>query len=147
MTMFEKILYPTDFSEVAFKALEFVIRLKASGAKEVIVLHVNDERGSDSVVRILGESQFNKLEKSKREVTEKKLNGIKKELVEAGLQVRPRIETGIPVREILRVEDEENVSITVIGSHGRSNLEEIFLGSVSEKVIRKSKNPVLVIKR
>jgi nucleotide-binding universal stress UspA family protein len=144
--VFETILYPTDFSDVAFKALEYIKKLKASGAKEVIVLHVNDIRGNDSVLRILGESQFHKLEKSKREVTETKLNGIKKELVDAGLKVRIRVENGMPVREILRVEAEENVSVIVIGSHGRSNLEEIFLGSVSEKVIRKSKNPVFVIK-
>jgi nucleotide-binding universal stress UspA family protein len=145
--MFEKILYPTDFSDVALKALEYVKRLKASGAKEVIVLHVADERGNDSVIRILGENQFNKLNKNKMEETERKLKVVKKELVEAGLTVRLRVETGMPVREILRVEDEEKVSVTVIGSHGRSNLEEIFLGSVSEKVIRKSKQPVLVIKR
>jgi nucleotide-binding universal stress UspA family protein len=145
--MFEKILYPTDFSDVAVKALAYVKRLKASGAKEVIVLHVNDERGNESVVRILGGSQFNKLNEKKMQETEKKLKGIEKELVDAGLKVNLRIETGIPVREILRVEDEENVSVTVIGSHGRSNLEEIFLGSVSEKVIRKSKRPVFVIKR
>ena len=145
--MFEKILYPTDFSDVAVKALAYVKRLKASGAKEVIVLHVNDERGNESVVRILGGSQFNKLNEKKMQETEKKLKGIEKELVDAGLKVNLRIETGIPVREILRVEDEENVSVTVIGSHGRSNLEEIFLGSVSEKVIRKSKQPVFVIKR
>ena len=145
--MFEKILYPTDFSEVAFKALEYIIKLKASGAQEVVVLHVIDERGDDSVIRLLGQRQFDKLKKSKMEVTETKLNGIKNELAAAGLQVSLRIETGMPVREILRVEEEEDVSVTVIGSHGRSNLEEIFLGSVSEKVIRKSKNPVLVIKR
>ena len=79
--------------------------------------------------------------------TKRKLKDVEKELVDAGLKVRLQVETGMPVREILRVEDEENVSITVIGSHGRSNLEEIFLGSVSEKVIRKSKQPVFVIKR
>ena len=145
--MFEKILYPTDFSDVAVKALAYVKRLKASGAKEVIVLHVNDERGDESVVRILGGSQFKKLNEKKMEETERKLKGVEKELVDAGLKVRLQVETGMPVREILRVEDEENVSVTVIGSHGRSNLEEIFLGSVSEKVIRKSKQPVFVIKR
>jgi nucleotide-binding universal stress UspA family protein len=145
--MFEKILYPTDFSDVAVKALEYVKRLKASGAREVIVLHVNDERGNESVVRILGGSQFNKLNEKRMQETESKLEHIEKKLVDAGLTVRLRVETGMPVREILRVEDEENVSVTVIGSHGRSNLEEIFLGSVSEKVIRKSKQPVFVIKR
>lgn len=145
--MFGKILYPTDFSDVAVKALEYIKKLKDSGAKEVIVLHVNDERGNESVVRILGGSQFNKLNWKKLEETKRKLEDIQKELVDAGLKVKLRVETGIPVREILRVEGEENVSVIVIGSHGRSNLEEIFLGSVSEKVIRKSKQPVLVIKR
>ena len=145
--MFEKILYPTDFSDVAVRALKYVKGLKASGAKEVIVLHVNDERGNESVARILGESQFNKLNKSKMEETAQKLKSVEKELIDAGLKVRLRVETGMPVREILRVEDEENVSVTVIGSHGRSNLEEIFLGSVSEKVLRKSKQPLFVIKR
>ena len=64
-----------------------------------------------------------------------------------GLEVKVRIETGVPLKEILKVEEEEKVSAIVIGSHGKTNLEEMVLGSVSEKVIRKSKNPVLVIKR
>jgi nucleotide-binding universal stress UspA family protein len=145
--MFEKILYPTDFSDAAVKALAYIKKLKASGAKEVIILHVIDERGMDSVHRLLGESEFNKLKKNKIEETEKKLKDIENELAEAGFKVRLRIETGMPVTEILRVEDDENVSAIVIGSHGRSNLQEIFLGSVSEKVIRKSKQPVFVIKR
>ena len=145
--MFEKILYPTDFSDVSVKALNYIKKLKGSAAKEVIVMHVIDERGVDSVHRFLGDDKFNKLKKDKIEETESLLKGVAQELTEAGLKVRLRAETGIPVREILRVEGEENVSVIVIGSHGWTNLQELFLGSVSEKVIRKSKNPVLVVKR
>ena len=68
-------------------------------------------------------------------------------LTDAGIGTRIRIEQGLPLREILRVEDEEDISIIVIGSHGRSNIEEMFLGSVSENVMRKSKSPVLIVKR
>ena len=78
---------------------------------------------------------------------EKVLQDIAQELTAAGLKVKLRVETGIPVREILKAEAEERVSAVVIGSHGMSNLQEIFLGSISEKVIRKSKMPVLVVKR
>ncbi|MEE4262220.1 MAG: universal stress protein [Desulfobacteraceae bacterium] len=145
--MFKKILYPTDFSDVAAKALNYIIKLRASGAQQVVVLHVIDERGIDSVHRFLSESEFNNLKKKKNEDTESMLKGVEKELAAAGFKVRLRVETGMPVREILRVEEEENVSVIVIGSHGLSNLQEIFLGSVSEKVTRRSKNPVLVIKR
>jgi len=72
---------------------------------------------------------------------------IEKELMERGFIVKLRIETGVPLKEILKVEDEEKVSAIIIGSHGKTNLEEMLLGSVSEKVIRQSKNPVLVVKR
>ena len=70
-----------------------------------------------------------------------------RKLKNEGLEVKTRIESGIPLQEILRAEAEEDVSVIVIGSHGMSNLQEIFLGSVSEKVIRKCKKPVLVVKR
>ena len=58
-----------------------------------------------------------------------------------------RIERGIPLTELVRVEQGEGVSLIVIGSHGKSNVVEMLLGSVSEKVIRKSGTPVLVVKR
>ena len=85
--------------------------------------------------------------KNRKEKTQKHFKSIAKELTETGLKVTRRVETGIPVREILRVEKEEDVSVLVIGSHGMSNFQELFLGSVSEKVIRRSRTPVFVIKR
>ena len=145
--MFEKILYPTDFSDVAEKALRYIKKLKESGAREVVVLHVLDERGFDRLHQVMGEEKFEALKKYREEETQESLKKIAKELAEVGLKVTLRIETGIPVREILRVEKEEDVSALVIGSHGVSNLQELFLGSVSEKVIRRSLTPVFVIKR
>jgi nucleotide-binding universal stress UspA family protein len=47
----------------------------------------------------------------------------------------------------VKVEEDEDVSVTIIGSHGISNIQEMFLGSVAEKVIRKAKRPVFVVKR
>ena len=145
--MFEKVLYPTDFSDVAQKALSYIIRLKDSGAREVVVLHAIDNRGFDALHRLVGEEKFEELKKNKHEETQKRLKAVAKELTQAGLKVTLRIETGVPMREILKVEEQEDVSVIVIGSHGLSNLQEMFLGSVSEKVIRRSKTPVFVIKR
>ena len=145
--MFEKILYPTDFSDVAKKALAYVKRLKDSGAREVVVLHVLDERGLDAVRRFFGEHQFEAMQKSKKDEAESLLKSVAQELKEAGLKIKLRVETGIPVREILKVEAEEGISAIVMGSHGLSNIKEMLIGSVSEKVVRKSKKPVLMIKR
>ena len=77
----------------------------------------------------------------------KEAGEIKTELKTNGFNVKVRIEKGIPFRDILRIDEEEDVSVTVIGSHGKSCVQEMLLGSVSEKVIRKSNRPVLVIRR
>jgi nucleotide-binding universal stress UspA family protein len=144
--MFKTILYPTDFSDVASSALQFVKQLKEAGAKDVIVVHVIDIRGIDALSRYASRDLI-EIENLMEEEIEKKLDQLEQELTECGLTVKARIERGVPFREILRVEEEEDVSLIVLGSHGVSNIEEMFLGSVSEKVIRKAKSPVLVVKR
>jgi nucleotide-binding universal stress UspA family protein len=66
---------------------------------------------------------------------------------EQGFTVVPKVVMGVPVQEILKEQKEDEVSLIVLGSHGRSNLAEMFLGSVAEKVVRKCTKPVLVVKR
>jgi len=144
--MFKKILYPTDFSDVSKKPLNYLKQLMDAGAKEVIVLHVIDERKIEAIA-LYGTSGSYVFIKKMEEEARKELIAIEGELKKCGFEANARIETGIPLREILRVEEEEKVSLIVIGSHGKTNIKEMLLGSVSEKVIRRAKNPVLVIKR
>ena len=76
-----------------------------------------------------------------------KADKLKLQLEALGYQVKVILKKGFPVNELLKTEREENVSLVVIGSHGRKNLSEVFLGDVSEKVVRKCVSPELVIKR
>ena len=144
--MFEKLLYPTDFSEVSKKALDYLMQLRDAGAKEVIVLHVLDQKGIDAFYRYAPASAEEVIGRIEEESL-KQLSAIEAELKKRGFTVKIRMERGIPLQEILGAEEEEKVSAIVIGSHGKTNLEEMLLGSVSEKVIRKSKSPVFVIRR
>ncbi|MDY0187449.1 MAG: universal stress protein [Syntrophus sp. (in: bacteria)] len=144
--MFQKILYPTDFSDTSKKALEYLLRLREAGVREVVIVHVVDTRSLHipEVYSLLDLSRLGeKQEISAREEADRiaaQLNGL-------GIDSRVRIEKGIPFREILRAAEEEDVSMIVIGSHGMSNVKEMLLGSVSEQVIRKARKPVLVVKR
>jgi nucleotide-binding universal stress UspA family protein len=148
MKMFKKILHPTDFSDIATKAFTFVKQLKSAGAEEVVLLHVIDKRSLDSLAMYAEAGMdFIQIERDWKEKAEKTISSLKAELEETGFTVKTRVEEGIPFSTILKAEEEEGVSVTVIGSHGKSNLREMFLGSVSEQVIRKAKNPVLVVKR
>jgi len=144
--MFDRILYPTDFSDVAMKALSYVKQLKDAGAKEVTVLHVIDERSLVGTVHDVF-IDFMAIENELRKIADEECNKIVAQLREKGLNAKFKIEKGIPFLEILKVAREEDVSLTVIGSHGKSNVEEMLLGSVSEAVIRKAVRPVLVVKR
>ena len=151
--MFTKILYATDFSDVSRKALEYVKKLREAGTKEVVVVHVIDQRdivaiGAGAAWLVAGVKEAEaELRKGMERKARKELNAIKLELRKLGLDVKIRLEIGVPFREILKVEEEENVSAIVIGSHGKSNIKEMFLGSVSESVIHQCKKPVIVIKR
>lgn len=144
--MFKKILYPTDFSDASKKAINYLMQLKDAGAKEIIVLHVIDEKGISAISRYAAGGAVEIIGRIEKEAGEE-AKKIERKLGQHGLIVKVRIETGIPIKEILNIEEEEKVSAIVIGSHGKTNLEEMVLGSVSEQVIRQSKNPVLVIKR
>ena len=146
--MFEKILYPTDFSEVSKKAVDFIKQLKGAGTKEVVVFHVIDERVINKIQHH-SEAGINveQFEKIMEENAQEEIKVIEDELKKSGFNVKTRIDRGIPFREILKAEQEEDISVVVIGSHGVSCIEEMFLGSCSEKVIRKSSKPVLVVRR
>jgi len=144
--MFRKILYPTDFSDTVGKSIPFLKQLKDTGTEEVIILHVIDTYRLRIPSIYAPTNLISFIDKMLIEATEK-AKKVADVLTEAGIVTRIRIEQGLPFKEILRVEDEEDVSIIVIGSHGRSNIEEMFLGSVSENVMRKSKGPVLIVKR
>ena len=144
--MFKKILFPTDFSDVSNKALDYITTLKEVGTETVVIIHVIDQR-SINVIDNLAIMNSHELEKEIMVQATQSLERIEKKLSDNGFEVKTILKIGFPVMEILDAEKDEDVSVIVIGSHGKSNLEEIFLGSVSEKVIRKCEKPVFVIKR
>jgi nucleotide-binding universal stress UspA family protein len=151
--MFAKILYPTDFSDTSNKVIEYVAALKDAGLKKIIILHVIDKRQYDCFEFCSGfagetPQQFEaEYKKAAMDKANQQLESISKKLTDMGLDVEVKVVTGIPFFEILKVEEAEDVSAIIIGSHGKSNVKEMMLGSVSEQVLRKSKKPVIVIKR
>jgi len=149
--MFRKILCPTDFSDCAAKALEYAKRLREAGTESVIVIHVIDTRTimltNTAWVGLTPAEYEEQLQRQVKKDAEKKLEGIKEEIENVGLRPSVRVLAGIPFSEIIKTAEDEDVSLIVLGSHGRSNVKEMLLGSVSEKVVRKSKRPVLVVRR
>ena len=156
--MYKKIIYPTDFSETAELALNQVKAFRTLKAEEVILLHVIDERDikkRDIFSLLLGVAGLNKsVEEFENELKNKlieeaksKMESIKKELEDVGYKVKDIVVVGVPYKEIVKIAEDEGVDIIIMGSHGKTNLRDILLGSVTENVIKKSNKPVLVVKR
>lgn len=138
-TPFRKILYPTDFSDCAWKALKYVKKLGEGGAEEVVVMHVQDVRRRVPEV-------MKKLPKYDR-IDLQALNKIKRKLETTGIRANTLLVEGIPFVEINRAAEKENASLIVMGSHGRSSLKEMLLGSTTENVARNTNKAILVIHR
>jgi nucleotide-binding universal stress UspA family protein len=143
--MFKKILFPTDFSDVATKAMKYITQLKGAGAQEIIILHVIDEK--ELMVLSGARDQYLRITEDLNKDVAKKMTAIETKMVSEGFRVKLEVKTGNPFKEIMDAAAKEKVSIIVLGSHGRSNIGEMLMGSVSENVIRHAKVPSLVISR
>jgi nucleotide-binding universal stress UspA family protein len=143
--MFEKVLYPTDFSDVAHKALPYIEQLRQAGTEQVVILHVIDARSLELVS--FSPQEYRNTENNLLELALDNISFLKQQLEKSGFAVKVLVKNGDPSTQILKTAREERVSAVIIGSHGKSNLEEVLIGSVSERVVRKAHVPILVIKR
>ena len=143
--MYKKILFPTDFSDVATKAVMYIRQLKGAGAQEVILLHVIDE--NELLILSKAPDQYPKIMEELKKDVAGGMAAVAAELESEGFKVKPEVKTGNPFKLIMETAEKEKVSIIVLGSHGKSNIAELLMGSVSENVIRHAKVPLLVISR
>lgn len=144
--MFTKILFPTDFSETSRQAMDTILKLKQNGLKEVIVLHVTDGDTLDKIEPFLRTDRFLEITSKIHQETGEALQATERELRAGGVNVKIVTRRGHPAREILKLEEEEDVCGVVMGAHASSRLKNLLFGSVAEAVVHKSKRPVLVVK-
>ena len=135
--MFGRILYPTDFSDSSLSALSVLKQLKRAGAREVVAAHIQDTRK-------LLPHLANKMDKFNKTDTDR-LGEIKKQLESIGYRVKTILRDAIPFVEINKIAKEEDVSVIVLSTKGKSAVEETLIGSVSEKIARRHIRPVLLI--
>jgi len=150
--MLGKVLFATDFSECCTEnGVAFLKRIKEV-VEEVIVVYVVDEKEITRIatnIAWLGETTKEyeeELRKKLREKAEDEMKKLKEEL-EKDFKVGTVVTEGHPAEEIVRIAESEDVSLIVVGSHGKSNLKSALIGSVSEDVIRKATKPVTVVRR
>jgi universal stress protein A len=145
----KKILVPTDFSEYSDNSLKEAIDIAKQHKAKIFLLHVIDDGfrqctvdyclDEGDVERILKESVKNSQEKLNQEV--KKIT-----VSNADIEIVYDTKRGIPYEEILKEQEEKKIDLIVIASHGKTGILKNLMGGVVDKVVRRAKCEVLLIR-
>ena len=133
------ILYATDFSPASEKAFETLLDIAAQGdVGEITLLHVQDQNRFDPHLLERLE-EFNAIDKNR-------LMKLQVALEEKGVKkITREVVYGEPYVEIMRMLEKSNATMVLLGSQGRGFLRELFVGSVSQYIARRSHCSVLLV--
>lgn len=130
----ERILAATDFSLCSLAALEYAEELARQFSAKLVLLHAT---GTASIPAEVGQIDH--------EAAERALVRSVERLRDRGLAARGLLRAGAPAEEILNTAESERASLIVMGTHGRSGIVRVLMGSVAELVVRGAPCPVLTV--
>ena len=136
--LFQRILFPTDFSDTSERAAAYLEDIVRETGAAVTLLHVLDVQhahrrlSSDSI-------------KEQKSLDMRRLEAIGERLEKSGSKVTIEWTSGSPSEEIVKRTGSEDCSLVVMGNQGTGLFHEIMLGSVAHEVARSAKTPVLFI--
>lgn len=142
----QRMLSPVDFSDNSEHALRYAVALAETFGAELTLLHVV----APIMAALPGETalpetlltDLDELADACRE----RLAQLAGKLAASGLTVQHKVLNGVPFVEIIRYARESGMDLIVMGTHGRTGLGHLLIGSVTERVVRKSPCPVLTVK-
>jgi len=140
------ILHPTDFSDLSLHAMEYAQLLARKLSAALHCLHVVDDSyrywlATDVIAAPVGPPLDQLLTAGQKHLEE-----FAARHVPGDLPVVRDVRPGQPFLEIIRYAREHAIGLIVMGTHGRTGLKHVLLGSVAEKVVRKSPCPVLTVR-
>jgi len=145
---FKKILVPVDFSEPSREALRVATAMAADTGAVLVLVHVlRPPPGGYSVGLELGPMGDDILKSLMRDAT-RGVDEYKREAEAAGAKlVSTTIRTGAPWHEIVELLREDVAfDLAIVGTHGRTGIKHVLIGSVAEKVVRHAPCAVLVVR-
>ena len=154
---YKNILYTTDFSQNSRHVFRYALSVASMYRAGITVVHVVPEMDPSHVnyfEALIGEERYRKQEEAlKKEIVEKfhaRVSDFAQEELEnypeyVCVDIHVEVVHGDPANEILKAGERFNADLIVMGTHGKSATSHTWLGSVADKVLRKSHRPALVI--
>jgi nucleotide-binding universal stress UspA family protein len=143
MNMFEKILIAIDGSRTSEKARDMVLEMAKSWGAEVHAIYVI-ETGLFSSIPM--DNTWEVIYGMLKGEGEKALGEVKKKAAEMGVTAETYLREGHAGNEILKVAGEAGADLVVVGSHGKTQIDRLLLGSVSSYVVKYSTITTMVVR-
>jgi len=147
MIKLKKILYPTDFSRHSLAALPYAKDMAEKFGAELHVLHVVDSAyqywmagGEDTAAVVMSENEL--MDSAQQQMDD----FIEKNMSDYKSPMAVKLLPGRPFLEIIHYASDNEIDMIVIATHGHGALASMFMGSVTEKVLRKAPCPVMSIR-
>lgn len=131
--MFETIMVPTDGSKCSLKAEDIAISIAKNFKAKLVVVHVIDEKLI---------YPFEVLEEEGNTILDEAARKGKDE----GVDVEQVLIVGSPAHDMEKIVEKTGADLVVIGTHGKTGIRKILMGSVAESTVKTVKVPVLLVK-
>lgn len=145
MKDFSTILVAVDFSDSSDNAFQLALSMANKFGAHLVILHVINEP-IDLRGFYVPHISYEKLEEEIAEGAEKMMESFCRQHIDDFTDFESLIVPGMPHEQILAQAEENNADLIVLGTHGRTGLDHVLFGSTAEKVVRKSKFPVLTVR-
>jgi len=140
----QRFLVPVDFSEHANQALDYAISLAGKLDARLTLLHVLQSLPLGAVD--MGVTIYTYIQDLEAEIMNS-MNAYLERVTTAGLEGEIAVVHGVPFHEIIETAKTQQADLIIMGTHGRTGLQHVLLGSVAEKVVRLAPCPVLVVRQ
>jgi nucleotide-binding universal stress UspA family protein len=144
MIEIKKILFPLDLTENSSKILPYVLSISEKYNSLIYLLHVVQDLNKWGKLYVPHPS-MDKFQEEAIESAKKAMDTVCENQLQSCPNFQKRVVSGDTVDEILKVIESEEIDLLIIGTHARKGLEHTIFGSVTEKVVKQSPVPVLVI--
>ncbi len=143
----QRVLFPTDFSELSLQAMKYARNFAETFKAELHVINVVDEAALYWTAVAPNSVPIGPSIDELTDIAENEMQKfVQAHLADLKAPMVTEVLTGRPFMEIIKYARDHAIELIVIGTHGRSGLHHVLLGSVAEKIVRKAPCPVLTIR-
>ena len=146
MKSIRRILHPSDFSPASRAAFARALELARTNRAELTIVHVMSVVVPGIGGEYISPAVYDQIQRSIAAGAKKHLDALVARARKAGVRAKGLLVEGLAHERIIRAARTQRADVVVMGTHGRTGVARLFLGSVAERVVTLSPCPVMTVR-